>query len=64
MPEEMSNLFCCSVSTSSLASLILSFMRSAVSLDLRAISVLAAAIKTFYKCIKHKKLQSEAFHKL
>ena len=46
IPEEMSSLFCCSLSTSSLASFILSFMRSAVSLDLREISVLAAVKKT------------------
>ena len=44
LPEEMSSLFCCSVSTSSFASLILSFIRSAVSLDLRAISDLAAVL--------------------
>lgn len=38
----MSSLLSCSDSTSSLASLIFSFIRSAVSLDLRAISDLAA----------------------
>ena len=43
----MSSLFCCSFSTSSFASFIFSFMRSAVSLDLRAISLLAAVKEIF-----------------